>query len=145
MVEIDPKDSYRDRLWAAMQRANCSVKDLAQHLGVTEFAIKKLFKGGSHTLSLMNHFKAASFLKADPTELALGEHAPKTYLRYITARTWPFPRIDERRVCELSDRQIRILENEMLATAETLHVDIRARTDEPPVRGTPNPTSAPAA
>ena len=63
--------TYGERLKEAM--GGMSVQTLADKLGVTYQAVKKLLDGNSKGFSVLNHYAAADFLKVDPRWLATGQ------------------------------------------------------------------------
>lgn len=76
MVE-DDDNKYAERLRDAM--GGTSMQALADALGLSYNAVKKVLNGGTGYFKLPNHYAAADFLKVDPRWLATGEgdRAPK--------------------------------------------------------------------
>lgn len=71
---------YKERLAAAMKGAGVTVQQLADDIGVTYQAVKKVLRGATNELSASNNAKAAAFLKVDSDWLALGAEAPDSLL-----------------------------------------------------------------
>jgi hypothetical protein len=67
----NPKmDEYKDRLRAAMDTAGVSVHRLADHLGISYQAVKKVLDGGTRYLIVPNHIRAAELLGVECNWLA---------------------------------------------------------------------------
>jgi transcriptional regulator with XRE-family HTH domain len=64
---------FRERLTAAMKRANVNGAELGRAIGVTSQAISLILSGTSRALTAENTAKAARFLKVDHYWLATGE------------------------------------------------------------------------
>lgn len=67
-----PKD-YGERLQDAMTAAGVGITALADHLGVSYQAVKKVLNGGSKSLAAENNAKAAALLGCSGDWLATGE------------------------------------------------------------------------
>lgn len=66
---------YSDRLKQAMTRANMKTRALANRLGISYQAVRKVENGQSNAFSALNHAKAAQVLKVSATWLATGTGA----------------------------------------------------------------------
>lgn len=71
---IMDKDHYSTRLADALQkRGNMHPQVLADQLGVSLQAVRKVLEGKSAALNVRNHFEACRFLNIDPEWLAIGD------------------------------------------------------------------------
>jgi phage repressor protein C with HTH and peptisase S24 domain len=70
---------YAARLESALAQAGLSVRDLADHLGITSQAVYKVLRGQTKSLQVGHHLRAARFLGVDPTWLSdgVGTRHPK--------------------------------------------------------------------
>ena len=64
---------YSSRLQEAMTAAGVSTQALADHLGVSYQAVRKLEQGRSTAFKVANHLKAAAFLNVSPDWLSSGK------------------------------------------------------------------------
>jgi transcriptional regulator with XRE-family HTH domain len=64
---------YNYRLLEAMGRSKVDISQLAQALGLSYQAVRKVVNGESLGFGLVNHFAASDYLGLDPRWLALGE------------------------------------------------------------------------
>jgi phage repressor protein C with HTH and peptisase S24 domain len=71
--------NYPARLQESIDAAQVTVRDLADHLGVTTQAVYKVLRGQTKSLQASHHLKAAAFLGVDPSWLATskGTRHPK--------------------------------------------------------------------
>lgn len=125
MVEI--VSEFRDRLDQAMKAAKphpVSTQQLADHLGVSYQAIKKLLNVGSNAMSAKNTSVAAAFLGVSSTWLATGKGKPTDKDTNSQAMRWPFPDIDWDKVALLTQTDLGLIQGAMLHAAVRLGVDI---------------------
>jgi phage repressor protein C with HTH and peptisase S24 domain len=96
---------YKDRLEQAMKDRGVSVTQLADALGMSYQAVKKVLDGKSGAFTAANNARAASFLGVSSDWLAVGSPYPKTAggVPMALATSWPFSTIPEDQVRKLSD------------------------------------------
>lgn len=63
---------YGERLQLAITEAHVTVRELAEHLGITSQAIYKVLRGSTKTLQASHHIKACKFLRVEPQWLSDG-------------------------------------------------------------------------
>ena len=120
---------YRDRLHIAMQERSVSARELADRLGMTYQAVKKVLDGKSAAFNAVNHAVAAKYLGVRSDWLALGED-PMRPRDVEPDRQWPFVSIDERKVHALShDDRVR-LDAALLFSASQLGLDVAVKKDK---------------
>lgn len=74
MMPFTMVDDYASRLKTALGGDSPAlIKGLANELGLTYNAVKKVITGGSNYFTVPNHYKAARYLKVRPEWLGLGE------------------------------------------------------------------------
>ncbi|MFT8276127.1 helix-turn-helix domain-containing protein [Kerstersia gyiorum] len=107
---------YKDRLSAAMKRAGVSTQKLADKLGVSYQAVKKVEDGRSNALSAPNNAHAARFLGVRSDWLAIGDGAmteggDAAEKAKDPKDGWPFPRLSPDDYAELSESQRAAIED----------------------------------
>lgn len=85
MMEGTCMVEFNFRLIEAMRLANKSTQNVADHLGISYQAVKKVLDGKSSALNAENTAKAARYLGVDIYWLATGEGS------YVMNDGWPFP------------------------------------------------------
>ena len=69
---------YKDRLVKAMDAAGCSAQRLANEIGLSYQAVKKVIDGKTNSFSAENNSKAAKYLGVTSDYLALGIQDPRS-------------------------------------------------------------------
>lgn len=96
--------SYKERLLAAIERAQVSDNDLAKHLDVSIQAVRKVTAGKSLAFSAENNAKAAKYLNIDPSWLATGEGEMRPEW------AWPFALLTPDMLQNLSAAELDLVE-----------------------------------
>lgn len=71
--------TYQDRLSEAMRDAACDTTRLANHLGLSYQAVRKVEHGLSKSFTAENNSRAAKFLNVDPNWLATGDGTKQVF------------------------------------------------------------------
>jgi transcriptional regulator with XRE-family HTH domain len=100
---------FKERLAAAIKRANTSRPKLVQALGVSSQAVSQVLAGDTKALTAENTAKAARFLQVDWYWLATGEGSPEPV-------HWPFSAELRSQVAKLSPDALLNMENMLRAT-----------------------------
>jgi SOS-response transcriptional repressor LexA len=66
-------EDYKDRLASAMKRAHVSIQALADELGISYQAVRKVLRGETKSLTATNNELAAAFLRVPSNWLATGK------------------------------------------------------------------------
>lgn len=66
-------DEYKDRLLSAMKRVNMTTQQLADKIGISYQAVKKVIDGKSAGFGIINNVRAAAALNVNSDWLATGE------------------------------------------------------------------------
>lgn len=109
---------YGERLQKAMDESGVSVNMLADELGASYQAVKKVLNGASNAFNAINHVKAARFLGVSSDWLALGEGE----MRQQTGCR--FRLINEAKVRNLPPSEFDRLEASLAAVAHGINLDI---------------------
>lgn len=114
-------DDYAERLQEAMTDAGLSVVALAERIGLSRQAVKKVLEGPSTSFKVGPHYKAARALGVRPEWLALGE-APKHPQQPDTAdyRTLLLAIIAEHPSSDARDLMLQLIEK-----ADTVAANVR--------------------
>lgn len=107
---------YRDRLLSAMNERGVSASELADKLGMTYQAVKKVLDGKSAAFNAVNHALVARYLGVRSDWLALGEEPIRVEDPPHT-RPWLFPSLDEEKVMTLSHDDLVRLDAALLFAA----------------------------
>lgn len=71
-IKNQPPSGYADRLTTALEEGQKSVRELADHVGISTQAIYKLLRGESRSLQVGHHLSASKFLQVEPLWLSDG-------------------------------------------------------------------------
>lgn len=117
MIRSTMVDDYATRLTRALGgNTPDRIKDLANALGLTYNAVKKVVMGDSNFFSVPNHFKAARHLNVRPEWLGLGEEPMRETARESSAadavdyRTLALMIIAEHHDAEARDLMLRLID-----------------------------------
>ena len=121
---------YKDRLHAAMKARSCGTQELADAMGISYQAVRKVLLGMSAAFSAPNNAKAAEYLHVQSDWLAAGIGAMTVADELQPASgTWPFSPDLLPQVLALDDRERLQLEGALrLALAQIRPVDRRKQT-----------------
>lgn len=115
--------SMEMRLWirAARQYAKLTQEQLGEALGVTKGNISA-WENGHHDASLEQLNKVAEITKYPE---ALSAFVPSITSNQDNWKQWPFERIDQKKIRNLSKEQIIILETALIMAATQFEIDIK--------------------
>lgn len=114
---------YKDRLQRAMDERGVSARELADRVGMTYQAVKKVLDGKSAAFNAVNHAIVARYLDVRSDWLAIGDE-PMARRGQEPAEPWPFPSIDERKVRSLPhDDKVR-LDAALMFAASNIGLDL---------------------
>lgn len=101
--------TFQERLEKAMEKTGTSPRELADGLGLTYQAVKKVVDGKTRQMAADNCAHAAKFLKVNHWWLATGEGAPKP------VEVWPFSQDLQTKVWSLGPDDLWHAENGLRA------------------------------
>lgn len=123
---------YKDRLQQAMTLRSVGKQELADAIGVSYQAVRKVLLGLSGAFNAANNAKVAAFLQVSPDWLAaeIGDMAAADHVPVVsTESSWPFSPDLLSQVLDLNDRERLQLEGAMrLALAQIRPLEGRKKT-----------------